>query len=550
MTWIKDFLLITLIIGTFFGATLGSYPINAPDGARYSEIPREMVVTHDYITPHLNGVKYFEKPPLFYWMQAISIKAFGATELAVSIANALMALGCALLVYFTGRKLYGRLSGMLASFIFATCSIVFALTRVVTLDLALTFFLTGSLSMFLLATQLPLGIRRNCYLWLMYVFAALAVMTKGLVGVIFPGLIVLVWTVIFNEWRSLKTYRIISGLFVFMLIAMPWHILVQIKNPEFFHFYFIDQHFLRYFTDYAGRSQPWWFFPAMLLGGLYPWVVFLPQTIIYHVPKHFSQWQQYKPTLFLLIWAVVIYVFYTFSNSQLIPYVLPVFPPVAMLIGNYIATYWQSARERSITIGFSVLFFVNIALGIAAIAAIFMLNFSEQTITKQNLYIAAAYVIAGAVVSIISYRRRGLVFGFAALALSVSVLWLYASPIITIVGKQAIKPLIITLQQKLKAEDEVICYGEYYQDLPFYLRRIVTVANYAGELTFGMQHQDTKAWMIDPKIFWERWNSAKNVYLITSTNNYRALQATTTNKMRIVDKYLDDVLVVNTKEHL
>ena len=483
-------------------------------------------------------------------MQAISIKALGATELAVSIANALMALGCALLVYFTGRKLYGRLSGMLASFIFATCSLVFALTRVVTLDLALTFFLTGSLSMFLLATQLPLGIKRNCYLWLMYVFAALAVMTKGLVGVVFPGLIVLVWTVIFNQWRDLKTYRIISGLFIFLLIALPWHILVQIKNPEFFHFYFIDQHFLRYFTDYAGRSQPWWFFPAMLLGGLYPWVVFLPQTIIYHVPKHFSQWQQYKPTLFLLIWAVVIYVFYTCSNSQLIPYILPVFPPVAMLIGNYLATYWQSARERPITIGFSMLFFVNIALGIAAIAAIFMLNFSEQTITKQNLYVAAACVIVGAIISIISYRRRGLVFGFTALTLSVSVLWLYASPIITIVNKHTIKPLIITLQQKLKAEDEVICYGAYYQDLPFYLRRIVTVANYAGELTFGMQHQDVKAWMIDPQTFWQRWNSTKIVYLITSTNNYRALQATTTNKMRIVDKYLDDVLVVNTKEHL
>ena len=242
--------------------------------------------------------------------------------------------------------------------------------------------------------------------------------------------------------------------------------------------------------------------------------------------------------------------FILFSNSQLIPYILPVFPPIAMLIGNYLATYWLHHRERSITLGFGMLFFVNIALGIAAIVAIFTLNFSEQTITKQNLYIAAACVIAGAIVSIISYWRRGLVFGFTALILSVSVLWLYASPIIAVVNKQTIKPLIVTLQQKLKAEDEVICYGAYYQDLPFYLRRIVTVANYAGELTFGMQHQDAKSWMIDPKTFWERWNSTKLVYLITSTNNYRALQATTTNKMRIVDKYLDDVLVVNTKEHL
>ncbi|CAL7963758.1 4-amino-4-deoxy-L-arabinose transferase [Gammaproteobacteria bacterium] len=547
MTWLKDFLLLTLVIGTLFGATLGNYPIDAPDSARYAEIPREMVVTGDYITPHLNGIKYFEKPPLFYWLQAISIKACGANELAVSIVNALMALGCCLLIYFTGRKLYGRLSGMLASFIFATSSLVFALTRVVTLDMALTFFLTGSLCSFLLATQEPAGGKCSLYLWLMYIFAALAVMTKGLVGIVFPGIIILVWTIVFNQWRDIKTYRIVSGIFIFLLITLPWHILVQIKNPEFFHFYFFEQHFLRYLTDYAGRTQPWWFLPALFLGGLYPWVVFLPQAIMHHVPKQFSQWQQSKLIIFLLIWAVVIYVFYTFSSSQLIPYILPILPPIAVLLGNYLATYWQSNQHRPITMGFNALLFLNISLGIGAIAAIFMLNFDEQTITRQNLYIAAAGVIIGAIVSVLCYRRRGLFFGFTAMFLTISALWLYISPIITIINKHTIKPLIITLQQKLKPEDEVICYGAYYQDLPFYLKRLVTVANYDGELTFGMQHQDAKAWMIDTKTFWERWNSNKTVYLIVSANNYRSLQATTTTKMRIVDRHLDEVLVVNAK---
>ncbi|EKE01598.1 MAG: Dolichyl-phosphate-mannose-protein mannosyltransferase family protein [uncultured bacterium] len=547
MTWLKDFLVLTLIIGLLFGATLGRYPLAAPDGARYAEIPREMVVTGDYITPHLNGVKYFEKPPLFYWLQAISIKAFGANELAVSIVNALMALGCSLLIYFTGRKLYGRLNGIVASFIFATTSLVFALTRVVTLDVALTFFITGSLCSFMLATQLPLGIKRSSHLWAMYVFAALAVMTKGLIGAVFPALIVLIWTVVFNEWRNIKTYRIISGLFLFLLIALPWHILVQIKNPEFFRFYFIDEHFLRYSTGYAGRSKPWWFLPALLLGGLYPWMVFLPQTIMNSIPKHFNQWQQNKPTIFLVIWALTIYAFYTFSNSQLIPYILPVFPPIALLIGNYLATYWQSNQHRPITIGFNVLLTLNIALGIGAIAAIFTLNFSDHTITKQNLYIAAACVIIGGVISIIAYRRRGLAWGFTTLTLAVSILWLYLSPIITTINKQSIKPLIITLQQKLKPDEEVISYGHYYQDLPFYLQRIITVANFANELTFGMRHQDTKAWMIDTKTFWERWNSNKRVYLITDTDSYRALQPVASDRMHMVGKYLDDVLLVNIK---
>ncbi len=431
-------------------------------------------------------------------------------------------------------------------FIFATSSLVFALTRVVTLDMALTFFLTGSLCSFLLATQ-EFGSKRNLFLLLTYVFAALAVMTKGLVGIVFPGIIILVWTIVFNQWRDIKTYRIISGIFIFLLITLPWHILVQIKNPEFSHFYFFDQHFLRYLTDYAGRMKPWWFLPALFLSGLYPWVVFLPQAIVHQVPKQFSLWQQSKPAMFLLIWAVVIYVFYTLSNSKLIPYILPVLPPIAILLGNYLATYWQSNQHRPITMGFNALLFLNVLLGIAGIAAIFMLNFDEQTITKQNLYVAAALVIIGAIVSILCYRRRGLSFGFAAIFLTTSVLWLYLSPVITIVNKHTIKPLIVTLQKKLKPEDEVICYGAYYQDLPFYLKRIVTVASYSGELSFGMQHQDTKAWMIDTKTFWERWNSNKNVYLIVSADKYLSLQAATTTKMRIVDKYLDVVLVINTK---
>ena len=135
LSWIKDFILIILIIGALFGATLGKYPLAAPDGARYAEIPREMVVTGDYITPHLNGVKYFEKPPLFYWLQATSIKILGVNDLAVSIVNAIMALGCALWIYGTSRKLFGRKAAWLSSFIFTTSSLVFVLTRIITLDM-------------------------------------------------------------------------------------------------------------------------------------------------------------------------------------------------------------------------------------------------------------------------------------------------------------------------------------------------------------------------------------------------------------------------------
>lgn len=544
---IKNLLLITLIIGTFFGATLGQYPLATPDGARYAEIPREMVVTGDYITPHLNGVKYLEKPPLFYWLQAISIKILGINDLAASIANALIALATVLCIYLTSRILHGPLQGVIASFVFATSALVFALTRIVTLDFALTFFLTASLCTFLLANQLPHGAKRSLYLFGMYIFAACAVMTKGLIGIGLLGIIIFLWLTIFGKWRDLKTYHPISGTFLFLLIALPWHILVQIKNPEFFHFYFIEQHFLRYLTDYAGRSQSWWFLPAVLIGGLYPWIVFLPQAIIHHIPKHFSDWEASKNNIFFVLWIITIYIFYTFSHSKLIPYILPLLPPSAMLIANYLAFHWQNQKNRALSTGFIVLCIINLLFSIGAIIATFTLDFSEQAFTKQNLYFIAMIMAASVVIIQISYRRFGTSIGLIAITLATATTWLYMSPNISIINRQSIKPLITTMQQKLKPEDEVISYGAYYQDLPFYLQKIITVANYAGELDFGMRHQDTKEWMIDQKTFWERWQSGRVIYLITSVDNYRSLQPIAPDRMRIIAKHFDTLLIRNEK---
>lgn len=534
-SWVKDFLLLTLIIGLLFGATLGKYPLHSPDGARYAEIPREMVVSGDYITPRLNGVKYFEKPPLFYWMQAASIKMFGVNDFAVSFMNALLALGSVLLTYLIGRKIYGRFDGILASVMFATSTLVFALTRIVTLDVALTFFIVMSLGCFLIGTQTPIGTgSRRIYFCLAYAGAALAVMTKGLVGMLFPGMVILAWIVIFNKWRELKHYYCFSGILIFCLIVAPWHILVQLKNPEFFNFYFIEQHFLRYLTDYASRGQKWWFLPVMLLAGLYPWSVFLPQAIINKKEQYLQQ------SSFLLIWALVIYIFYTFSNSQLIPYILPILPPFTLLIGSYLAPYLQSNNQKGVSIGFWVFFITNILLGIGAISAIFALNFSEQVVTKSNLYIAAVLVIFGAILSLVVYRRKNLAAGFIAIAISMSCLFLYISPVITIINNQSIKPLVTVLKQKLQSGDEVICYKIYPQELPFYLQRRITVADYVGELEFGTKQENTSSWMVSEKELVKRLKSNKHIYLITKNDNYKRLKV---KNLHVMARYLNYVLL-------
>src|SRR5437773_5352564 len=143
--WFRDLLVLTLLLGSFFGFKLGERALWSPDEGRYSEIAREMVVTGDYITPRFDGIKFFEKPPLFYWLQSASIKAFGLNEWSLRLWPAMFALLGCLAVYAGGRKLFGRRTALLACVVLATSGLYYAMSRVSDLDMGLSALLTCAL---------------------------------------------------------------------------------------------------------------------------------------------------------------------------------------------------------------------------------------------------------------------------------------------------------------------------------------------------------------------------------------------------------------------
>lgn len=578
----RDFLIIAILCAILFGFFLGNFPLQSPDAARYAEIPREMLVTHDFITPHLNGIKYFEKPPLFYWAQAISLKVFGINEFAANLPNALFAFGTCLLVYFVGRKLFVGRSGLLSSVVLATSILFFAMARVVTLDMALTFFMSGALFSFLLGTRAPPDKSRDYYFWSFYVFAALAVLTKGLIGLFLPGLIILIYIIIYHEWQNLKNYKILSGSIIFLAIAAPWHILVQMANPEFFHFYFFEQHLLRYLTPYAHRTHVWWFLPAVLLLGIYPWTAFLLQALKCNLPGvNFSRILFWKKTqsnnsqnfsnrsaIFLIIWAATIYVFYSFSSSQLAPYLLPLCPPLAIILGIYFNVVWDKP-VAGLKNGFKAVAVINIILGIAIIIGInTAVNFTSEVYPTKDFYLAAFIILASGFVIFHFYRKTGTQAGFIAIVVSMSLFLLSINPFFAENNQhRSIKPLIMVLNEKAKPGDEIMSFGDYYQDLPFYTQKIITIvnANYSGELDFGIKHMDASKWVIPVNEFWQRWYGDKRVFMVISKNNYAKLQkaiATAKDKLAgpnrvanaarydrlfLVSEYFDDVLLTNQK---
>lgn len=545
--WLRDLLLLTIIVSILFGIFLGSFPLIPPDEARYSEIPREMVATSQYITPHLNGVKYFEKPALFYWMQCASIKLFGLNEWSMRFMNAFMGLLGCLIVYVSGRKFFDRRTGFLAGLILATTAIYFGIAHVVTLDMTLTTLLSCALFSFILGTKTSKN--RNYYMWAMYGFAALAAMTKGLIGIMFPGMIIFFWILLFNKWREIKTYCIPTGILIFLLIATPWHILVQIKNPEFFQFYFIKQHFLRYLSSHVGHHMPIAVLPAILLLGWFPWIGFSVQAINHNLPRSWQEFKQHEIPIFLMLWPSLIFLFYSFSESLLVPYLLPMFPPLAILMANYFSKIWEQKFQRGITIGFTIILILSIIATIVLANIHYFIISPNPQKTKITFYIISLLIMFSTIYSYLKYRRHGLPKAFITLFITISLVFISLYYGAQQLDLKSIKPLATKLIPLLKPNDEVASYETYYQDLPFYLQRRITVVNWHGELSFGMQHQDTSQLMIDEQTFWKRWDSKRRIFMITSEKIYNLLSKDPNKKMYLIAKSGTNILVSNHRGH-
>jgi len=521
----RDLIILAILGGFFFAFMLGNRPLSVPDEGRYVEIPREMVVTGDYLTPRLNGVKYFEKPVLFYWLEAFSIKLFGLHEFTLRLWPAILALLGCLAVAVAGARLFGRLSGLLAAGILSTTLLYYAMSRAIVLDMPVSVLLTIALLSFLIGTHEPPGWKRRLYLWGFYACSALAVLTKGLIGIVIPGMIIGVWILVLGEWRLLKTLSIPSGVVLFLLIAVPWHFMVGRVNPEFFNFYFIHEHFARYLTKVHGRYQPFWFFVPIVFLGMFPWSAFLIQAVNHSIPSSWRERHEHRDALFLLLWIFMVFLFFSASDSKLIPYILPIFPPLALIIGRYFAAAWGRQDFPGIRIGYIILLLVAIVL-VAALAVLPRYWPRPEDILSLGAWRIAfiATIVVGAATTGLLAACRGFKVAFVALAITSALFLLEGNAAVLRVDMNSIKKLAVTLKARLGPGDEVASYQTYYQDLPVYLERRITVVDWKGELEFGTEIENTSQWIIDSTTFWKRWQGPSPMYMITKIGKFNELR--------------------------
>ncbi|NVN92390.1 MAG: glycosyltransferase family 39 protein [Desulfuromonadales bacterium] len=504
--YLLDISLLTLIFGVVFFESLGRLPLLGTDEARYLEIPREMIERGDFITPTLNYVPYFEKPPLHYWFNALATLLFGETAFSARFFGALWGVLGVLLTYLLGRRLFDRQKGRLSAIVLGTSLGFVVQARVNITDTTLSFFLCAALGSFLIASR-PDQSRKSLYYTLFYLCAALAVLAKGLIGIVLPAVIILAFLRLTRRWYLLHEMRLPLGIPLFLLVCVPWFMLVSLRNPGFFDFFFIHEHFQRFFTKVHHRYQPPWFFFPVLLGGMLPWTFFIPAAIL-------RSWRGREESagearLFLLLSGGIIFAFFSLSQSKLIPYILPVYPVCAILVGVYLGELIEEKRGAPTTVLAISLCYAICALGLTAYPWLARHPRLDQT---GSACVGALFLIHG-IIAFMNTRSPHLHRLVLGLALASYFTAMLAPPVFMagIAKKKLIRDLALKVRD-LAGNDAVVVSFGYQQELPLYTRRRVLVVGSPGELEFGSK--SAPWWFIEEKRFDELWSGNRPVFAL------------------------------------
>lgn len=488
----------------------------------------------DWVTPRLNGVKYFEKPILQYWISAIFFWIFGYSEFVARLYPGLMGFSSVVLVFFTARRIWNLEIGFLAAWILGTSVWWIGNGHFLTLDMGLSACLCGVLCGFMRAQQasmdkLPVESTADSYKtesearnWMLFAWAAMAfaVLQKGLIGLVIPSATLVFYTLLCRDWCIWTRLHFFKGLLLFFVISMPWFVLVSKNNPDFLWFFFIHEHIERFLTTTHRRTGAWWYFFPILFAGFLPWISLLPQAIIKGFERVNKPFQIYQ---FLLIWATFIFIFFSKSDSKLPSYILPLFPALAFLASHVLYRLRKPEANWHLLPG--------LLLGISLIIAMPVVAHMGKGGEREMLYLGFSYWlgIAGVVVIILMLaafwfiQRQQMYLGWVVLGLTTLIGGQIASLGHNHFARtnsswyltQAIKP-VIGLHTKLYV------FRTYDQTLPFYLQRHLQFVEYRDEFDFGQQQEPNK-WM-DILTFKKQWTQDQNAILITAKPMFKEIE--------------------------
>jgi len=523
-------LFVLLIVATILWfATLDYRHLIPTDEGRYAQMAREMMVSGDYITPRYNDYKYFEKPPLHIWATAIIFKLFGLGEWQARLWSGITSFFTILLVGFTAARLYGHLTGYLAALILLSSPMWVVGGHFNALDMGLSAFLNLALCALLLAQHADAEhhakSRRN-WMWLCWLAMGLATLSKGLIGIVIPGMVLFAYILTRWDWKILARLHIISGLFIYLAITAPWFIAVSIQNPEFPHFFFIHEHFERFTADAHRRTAPFYFFIPLVVVGFLPWM-----------PQFFqSAWQtlkQYRLSQFsanwmLWAWFAVIFIFFSISRSKLPGYIMPVFPALAILAAKSISDYLESNVQLSKAWRLQTIVFVFLGvIGFFFLSEVGRDGQPDEVEAYQTytvwIGVALACLLTFSLISSLLTKRNAL------LSIAIYAFGFFLTATIAGTGHEALGravsgyDLAQTVKKQIPKDAKIYSVHLLDHTVPFYLERNTIMVAFTDELTFGAEQEPDK-WVPTLEAFISIWNQDPSAIALMTPGQYEELK--------------------------
>jgi len=521
-TWWLLALVMTVI---WFGA-LDMRRLQHPDEGRYAEIAREMAVSGDWVTPRLNDLKYFEKPPLQYWVGAATFNALGVDEWTARLPAALAGFLAIVAVGFTAARLAGHEAGIFAALVLAGSVWHAGLAHLLTLDAVLSCWLALALCAFLLAQRADVkGSAQRNWMLVAYAAAAGATLTKGLVALAIPGATLVLYSMLTRDTGPWRRLHALPGLAVYFALTAPWFVLAERANPGFAQFFFVHEHFQRFLTESHRRTGEWYYFVPWFVLGIMPWLLVWAWTL----PRSWRaaplaangfSWER-----FCVVWAAFVFGFFSNSGSKLPSYILPMFPALALILGFELTRL--SARALAwialpLAVGAPALL-VAYAVGFDRLVAELAIDITPASIYQAfGPWLAAATAVfgAGGVAAFVLFRRgtrAAKAGGIAALSLSM-LLGLQ----LALVGHDAfavVRSAYGILQDAQRANGQpfdpafpVYQVQSYDQTLPFYLRRPTPLVEYRDEMGPGLDAEPQKG--LNEADWIEAWSAAPQAYAL------------------------------------
>jgi 4-amino-4-deoxy-L-arabinose transferase-like glycosyltransferase len=542
-----DLLLLTALALLPVLFRLGTPGFWDPDEGRYASIPRTMLATHDFLTPRLNGTLYFEKPPLVYWATAASFAVFGSSEWSGRLVSVVAgAAGVALTWWFTTVAV-GPVAGWLAALVFGTCAIWAVMSRVLIIDTLFSTLVAAAMFGWYAGLVEP---RRRSRRWFAaFVALALAVLAKGPVALVLCGVPIVAHAALMRRWRDLQaTLLFVPGWLVFAAIAAPWFIGMTLRHKAFAWFFFVHEHWLRYTTPTAGRSQPFWFFLAALPLAFWPWSLFLPRTLA-------AGWRGLRAprgargelARFCALWAVWVFAFFSLSHAKLLTYVLPAYAPLSIVTALALADL-KALPSRTAS-GATIVVTVFLSLVLAALLWLPRLF----PVPGGDRVAVAAVALSLGITSWALARRalRPALLGIAAgSALLVCGVALAAEPFNAWYSTRALSR---SLAPALRPGDRVAMYRTYRQSANYYTGQRIVLIRTINELEVEKtgERESTPDWFLDTREQVGRLLGGGRVFIYVPdayADNFEAFCLP--HRVYVVKASGDTRLYTNTRERL